>query len=91
MGRFHKAIPIVESAYVILQDFTPDFQKIYTDISAISVTVHNSGLSLCHNSAFMGLTVDVLEQIQPVSSHCQMLSPVVCELASCLKCLGSDS
>ena len=32
----------------------------------------------CHNSAFLGLAVDFLEQIQTVSSHCQqMLSPVV--------------
>ena len=30
--------------YVTLQNFTPDLQKIYTDISAISVTFRNSGL-----------------------------------------------
>ena len=42
MGRFHKALPNVKSAYVILQDFTPDLQKNYTDISAISVTLCNS-------------------------------------------------
>ena len=42
MGRFHKALPKVKSAYVTLQDFTPDLHKIYTDISAISVTLCNS-------------------------------------------------
>ena len=45
MGRFHKTLPNVKSAYVTLQDFTPDLQKIYTDISAISVTLCNSGWS----------------------------------------------
>ena len=30
--------------YVTLQNFTPDLQKHYTDISAISVTFRNSGL-----------------------------------------------
>ena len=42
MGQFHKALPNVKSAYVTLKDFTPDLQKIYTDISAISVTLCNS-------------------------------------------------
>ena len=42
MGRFHKALPNVKSAYVTLQNFTPDLQKIYTDISAVSVTLCNS-------------------------------------------------
>ena len=42
-GCFHKALPSVRSAYVTLQDFTPDLQQIYTDISAISVTFRNSG------------------------------------------------
>ena len=42
MVRFHKALPNVKRAYVTLQDFTPDLQKIYTDISAISVTLCNS-------------------------------------------------
>ena len=46
MGRFHKALPNVKSTYVTLQDFTPDLQKIYTDISAISVTLCNSGSHL---------------------------------------------
>ena len=32
MGRFHKALPKVKSAYVTLQVFTPDLHKIYTDI-----------------------------------------------------------
>ena len=41
-GCFHKALPNVRSAYVTLQDFTPDLQKIYTDIFAISVTFRNS-------------------------------------------------
>ena len=44
MGRFHKALPNVKSAYVTLQNFTPDLQKIYTDISGESVTLCNSGL-----------------------------------------------
>ena len=43
MGCFHKALPNVKSAYVTLQKFTPDLQKIYTDISAVSVTLCNSG------------------------------------------------
>ena len=34
------------NAYVTLQDFTPDLQKIYTDISAISVTFRNSGIEV---------------------------------------------
>ena len=42
MGRFHKALPNVKSAYAALQNFTPDLKKIYTDISAISVTFRNS-------------------------------------------------
>ena len=29
----------IKSGYVTLRDFTPDFQKYYTDISAISVTL----------------------------------------------------
>ena len=33
----------VKIAYVNLQDFTPDLKIIYTDISAISVTLCNSG------------------------------------------------
>ena len=48
-------------------------------------------LSLCHNSAFMGLTVDVLEQIQPFL-HIVKCFPLLCEdLRVCLKCLASDS
>ena len=27
MGRFHKALPNIKSAYVTLQNFTPDFKK----------------------------------------------------------------
>ena len=42
MGHFHKALPNVKSAHVTLQNFTPDLQKIYTDISAVSVTLCNS-------------------------------------------------
>ena len=42
MGRFHKALPNIKSAYVTLQNFTPDFKNIYTDISAVSVTLCNS-------------------------------------------------
>ena len=42
MGRFQKALPNVKSVYVTLQNFTPDLQKIYTDISAVSVTFRNS-------------------------------------------------
>ena len=43
MGCFHKVLPNVKSAYVTLQNFTPDLQKFYTDISAISATLSNSG------------------------------------------------
>ena len=42
MDRFHNALPNVKSAFVILQNFTPDLQQIYTDISDISVTFRNS-------------------------------------------------
>ena len=42
MDRFHKALPNVKRSYVTLQNFTPDLQKIYTDISVISVTLCNS-------------------------------------------------
>ena len=45
MGCFHKVLPNVKSVYVTLQNFTPDLQKIYTDISVISVTLCNSGAS----------------------------------------------
>jgi len=38
-----KALHNVKSAYVTLQNFTPDLQKIYTDISVITVTLCNSG------------------------------------------------
>ena len=41
MVCFHKALPNVKSVYVALQ-VTPDLQKNYTDISAISVTLYNS-------------------------------------------------
>ena len=46
MDRFHKALPYVKGANVTLENFTPDLQKIYTDISAISVTFCNSVHSL---------------------------------------------
>ena len=39
MGRFHEALPNIKSAYVTLQ-------KVYTDISAVSVTLCNSGQHL---------------------------------------------
>ena len=39
MGCFHKVLPDVKSAYVTLQNFTPDLQKFYTDISAVSATL----------------------------------------------------
>ena len=42
MGRFHKALPNVKSPYVTLQNFTPELQKFYTDVSVISVTLCNS-------------------------------------------------
>ena len=42
MVHFHKALPNVKSAYVTVRKFTPDLQKFYTDISAISVTFRNS-------------------------------------------------
>ena len=43
MGCFHKVLPNVKSAYVTLQNFTPDLQKFYTDTSAVSATLWNSG------------------------------------------------
>ena len=42
MGCFHKVLPNVKSAYVTFQNFTPDLQKFYTDISAVSATLSNS-------------------------------------------------
>ena len=44
MDRFHNALPNVKSAFVILQNFTPDLQQIYTDISAVFVTLYNSAM-----------------------------------------------
>ena len=44
MGRFHISLPSIRSAYVTLKDFTPDLQRFYTDISAISVTFCNSAI-----------------------------------------------
>ena len=44
MGCFHKVLPNVKSAYVTFQNFTPDLQKFYTDISAVSATLSNSAL-----------------------------------------------
>ena len=41
--NFHKALPNVKKAYVTLRKFTPDLKIFYTDISAISVTLCNSG------------------------------------------------
>ena len=43
MGCFHKVLPNVKSVYVTLQNFTPDLKKFYTDISAVSATLWNSG------------------------------------------------
>ena len=52
-GCFHKVIPNVRSAYVTLQDFTPDFQKI-TQIY-LPYLWHNATLwdimTLCHISS----------------------------------------
>ena len=42
MDRFHKGLPNAKTTYVTLKHFTPDLQKIYTDISAVSVTFWNS-------------------------------------------------
>ena len=42
LPQFHKVLPTVKRAYVTFQDFTQDLQKIYTDISAVSVTLCNS-------------------------------------------------
>ena len=56
MGRFHKALPNVKSAYVTLLNFTPDLQKIYTDISAVSVTLCNSDSrpkTPCHSGCWV--------------------------------------
>ena len=44
--NFHKALPNVKKAYVTLRKFTPDLKIFYTDISAISVTLCNSGNQL---------------------------------------------
>ena len=41
--NFHKALPNVKKAYVTLRKFTPDLKIFYTDISAISVPLCNSG------------------------------------------------
>ena len=41
--HFHKALPNVKNAYVTLRKFTPDLKIFYTDISAISVPLCNSG------------------------------------------------
>ena len=38
--NFHKALPNVKKAYVTLRKFTPDLKIFYTDISAISMTLH---------------------------------------------------
>ena len=43
LAVFTKLYPTPEARHVTLQDFTPDLQKFYTDISAISVTFRNSG------------------------------------------------
>ena len=45
MVHFHKALPNVKSAYVTVRKITPDLQKFYTDISAISLTFRNSASS----------------------------------------------
>ena len=51
MGRFHEASLNFKRAYVTLQNFTPDLQKLYTDTPAMSVTFCNSGLtSYLHHS-----------------------------------------
>ena len=39
---FIDLLPNFKNAYVTLRKFTPDLQKIYTDISAIFVTFRNS-------------------------------------------------
>ena len=44
--NFHKALPNVKKAYVTLRKFTPDLKIFYMDISAISVTLCNSGSDL---------------------------------------------
>ena len=49
MDRFHKALPNVKSAYVTLQNFTPDLKNFYTDISAVSATLWNSAEELPHS------------------------------------------
>ena len=53
LAVFIKLFPTSEACmYVTLQDFTPDLQQIYTDISAISVTFRNSGyLDKCRLAA----------------------------------------
>ena len=44
--NFHKALPNVKKAYVTLRKFTPNLKIFYTDISAISVTLCNSAVSI---------------------------------------------
>ena len=53
--RSDSSAPNVESAYVTLQDFTPNHKQIYTDISAISVTLCNSVSLECAKVIFIWL------------------------------------
>ena len=46
--NFHKALPNVKKAYVTLRKFTPNLKIFYTDISAISVTLHYATLHPTH-------------------------------------------
>ena len=70
MRLFHKVLPTAKRAYLSLQDFTQDLQNIYTDISAVSVTLCNSG-----NMATFGKQ-DSLHRIRKLSSFSNLS---VCE------------
>ena len=66
-GHFHKYSPNYRSGYVTLQNFTPGFQKNYTDISAISVTFRNSG-GMVPNSA-LPKEIQIFEHKHDQKSH----------------------
>ena len=73
MDRFHKALPNVKSAYVTLQNFTPDLQKIYTDISAISVTLCNSALTFTNTQEhILRVVIGITQPISDHHRHCEM-------------------
>ena len=64
-GRFHKVSPNFRRAYDTLQNFAPDLQKFYTDISVISVTFCNSDCDMAaqNSMAVIAQLVTALVQI----------------------------